>query len=143
MELITNPDRFFAKLKQKEIRIRKPVTIVLFLTVIVSTYQYFLISKLSQAFPSEIARFFMIGAYIGIVGSFVGMFAVWLILAVITHGLSAFFNGKGSFRRTFEFTGYGFLPSLIGSAVTIPMLAYYVSQAEVPRISLAALQQNP
>jgi len=59
------------------------------------------------------------------------------------HGLSAFFDCKGSFRRTFEFTGYGVLSSLIGSAITIPMSAYYISKAEIPKISLAQLQQNP
>jgi len=84
----------------------------------------------------------MVGAYIGIIGSFIGMFAVWLILAVM-HGLSAFFGGTGSFRRTFEFVGYGFLPSLIGSAITIPMSAYYISNIEIPKISLNTLQRNP
>lgn len=49
--------------------------------------------------------------------SFISVFAVWLILAVIMHGLSAFFDDKGSFGRAFEFTGYGFLPSLIGSLI--------------------------
>ncbi len=57
--------------------------------------------------------------------------------------MSAFFGGDGSFRRTFEFTGYGFFPSLIGSAITIPMSAYYILNAEVPRISITQLQQNP
>jgi len=59
------------------------------------------------------------------------------------HGLSAFFGGEGSFRRTFEFVGYGFLPSLIGSLITIPMSAHYITNAEVPKISIAQLQQNP
>ncbi len=85
--------------------------------------------KLSQAFPPELARFFLVGAYIGIVGSFIGVFAVWLILAVIMHGISSFFGGRGSFRRTFEFTGYDFLPSLMDSAITVPMSAYYISKA--------------
>ncbi len=143
MKLITNPDEFFEELKQREIRIRKPLVIVLALAVLVSMYQYLIVTKLSQAFPQEIAKFFVVGAYVGVIGSFIGMFAVWLILAVIMHGLSAFFNGEGSFRRTFEFVGYGFLPSLVGSAITVPMSWYYVSQAEVPKISLAQLQQNP
>ncbi|WP_318249234.1 YIP1 family protein [Geoglobus acetivorans] len=50
---------------------------------------------------------------------------------------------KGSFRRTFEFAGYGFLPSLVGSAITVPMSLHYISQAEIPKISFAQLQQNP
>ena len=143
MKLITDPNGFFEELKQREVRIRKPLVIVLALAVLVSAYQYFLVTKISQAFPQEIAGFFTIGAYIGIIGSFIGMFAVWLILAVIMHGLSAFFGGKGSFRRTFEFVGYRFLPSLVGSAITVPMSWYYISQAEVPKISLSQLQQNP
>ena len=131
-------------LSLKSLRIKIPLlTIVIPLAVLISLYQYILIDKLFQAFPTEIARFFLVGAYIGIIGSFIGMFAVWLILAVIMHGLSAFFDGKGSFRRTFEFTGYGFLPSLIGSAITVPMSVNYILNAEIPKISIAQMQQNP
>jgi hypothetical protein len=143
MKLITNPNEFFQKLSREDIRIRKPMMIVVALAIVVSAYQYLLITKLSQVFPPEIAKFFLIGAYIGIVGSFIGMFAVWLILAVIMHGLSSFFDGKGSFRRTFEFVGYGFLPSLVGSLITSPLSAYYITKAEIPRISIEQLQQNP
>ncbi len=55
MKLITNPNAFFEKLKRKEVRIRKPLVIVLLLAVILASYQYFLMDKLSQAFPSELA----------------------------------------------------------------------------------------
>ena len=65
MKLITDPNRFFEGLKEKEIKIRKPMVIVTALAILVSAYQYFLMTKLSQAFPAEIAKFFMIGAYIG------------------------------------------------------------------------------
>jgi len=143
MKLITNPNAFFEDLKQKDTRIIIPLlTIVVPLAVLISSYQYLLVTKISKAFPENLAKFFVIGAYIGIIGSFIGIFAVWLILAVIMHGLSAFFDGRGSFRRTFEFVGYGFFPSLVGSLITVPMSAYCISNAEVPKISLAQLQ-NP
>ncbi|WP_330999880.1 hypothetical protein [Archaeoglobus neptunius] len=51
--------------------------------------------------------------------------------------MSAFFGGEGSFRRTFEFTG--FLPSLIGSAITVLMPLHYISEAEIPKISITQL----
>ncbi len=143
MKLITNPNVFFEELKNKDIRIKIPLlTLIIPLMVLISAYQYILVRKLSQAFPEELTQFFLVGAYIGIIGSFIGIFAVWLILAVIMHGLSAFFDGKGSFRRTFEFVGYGFLPSLIGSVIAIPMSANYISKAEIPKINLAQLHQN-
>ena len=143
LKLITNPNEFFAELKQEDVKIKKPLTLVLPLAIILSIYQYLIINKIAQAFPTEIAKFFLIGAYIGIVASFIGIFAAWLILAIIMHGLSSFFGGKGSFRRTFEFVGYGFLPSLFGSAITVPMSAYYIVNTEIPRVSIEQLQQNP
>ncbi len=144
MKLITNPDEFFEELKHRDVRIKIPLlTVMIPLAILLSVYQYVLATKLAQAFPPELARFFLVGAYIGIVGSFIGVFAVWLILAVIMHGISSFFGGKGSFRRTFEFVGYGFFPSLVGSIITVPISAYYISKAEIPKISITQLQQNP
>ena len=144
LELITNPDGFFYKLKSKDVRIRMPLlAVVLPLAFIISGYQYYLVDKLSQAFPSEVRSFLLVGAYIGVIGSFIGMFAAWFIMAAIMHGISSFFGGKGSFRRTFEFTGYGFLPSLIGSLISVPMSLYYLSQVEIPKISIQQLRQNP
>ena len=128
---------------REDVRIRKPLVIVLTLATLVSIYQYLLASKLSQALPSELAKFFTIGVYIAIVSSFIGMFAAWLLIAAMMHAVSALFDGKGPFRRTFEFTGYGFLPSLVGSFITIPMSTYYVMNAEIPKISIEQLRHNP
>ncbi len=105
--------------------------------------QYILIAKLSEAMPQKLEVFFKIGGYIGIAGSFLGMFAIWLIIAVVMHGLSAFFDGEGNFRRTFEFVGYGFTPSLVGSAITVPMLINHISKAKIPKIDILSLQHNP
>ncbi|AIY91055.1 Yip1 family protein [Geoglobus acetivorans] len=142
MRLITDPDRFFEDLKNRDINLKRPLAVVSALSILVSAYQYLLMSKLAQAIPEDLATFFVAGAYIGIIGSFTGMFAVWVIMAIVMHGLSAFFGGKGSFRRTFEFIGYGFLPSLVGSLITVPVSAYYLMNAEIPKIDLAQLQ-NP
>ena len=144
IKLIVNPNEFFSELKCKDLRIKKPLlTIVLPLAVILSMYQYLLINKLLQVFPKEVAQFLTIGAYISIIGSFIGIFAVWLIIAVVMHGISSFFNATGNFRRTFEFTGYGFLPSLVGAIVTTPISYHYISQAQLPKIPLTQLVQNP
>jgi len=144
LELITNPNEFFSELRHSDVKIKKPLlTIVLPLAVILSVYQYFIINKISQAFPKEVAQFITIGAYIGIISSFIGIFAVWLTVAVIMHGISSFFGSEGSFRRTFEFVGYGFLPSLVGAIVTIPISYHYISQAQLPKITLTQLAQNP
>lgn len=137
MRLITNPNEFFARLKEQEISLKVPVLIVVALAIITSVKQFLIISKMAQSLPPEMSKFFMIGAYTGVIGSFIGMFAIWLIFAAIMHALSSFLGGDGSFRRTFEFTGYGYLPSLIGSLITVSLSSYYVLHASVPNVDLS------
>ncbi len=76
------------------------------------------------------------------IGAFLGIFAAWFLLAAIMHCIFSFFGGKGSFRRKFEFVGYGFLPSLVGSLITVPMSCHYLSKLQVPRITISQLR-NP
>ena len=85
----------------------------------------------------------MVGAYLEIIGSFIGVFAAWFIMAAMMNGISSFFGGKGSFRKDFRVYRLRFLPSLIGSLITVPMSCYYLSQVEIPKISIQQLQQNP
>ncbi|WP_456330372.1 YIP1 family protein [Archaeoglobus sp.] len=108
---------------------------MLLLATLVALDQYVLTTKLSNAIPEKLGAFFKIGGYIGVVSSSIGIFAVWVIIAVIMHGLSAFFEGEGDFKRTFEFVGYSFFSSLVGSLVTVPMPLYYT---RIPEISLAS-----
>jgi len=58
------------------------------------------------------------------------------------HIISIAFKGEGSFKRTFEFTGYGFLPNLIALFITIPIGYYFLSNAHIPTLTMAQLQ-NP
>ncbi len=113
------------------------------MATLIAFNQYTLITKLSEVVPEKLAVFFKISGYIGVISSFIGIFAVWVIIAVIMHGLSAFFEGERDFKRTFEFVGYGFFPSLVGSLVTVPMSLYYIANAKIPKIGLAQIQQNP
>ena len=143
LSLITNPDEFFAELKEKDPSLKRPAIIVILLAMMVAYYQFKVTMKISTALPPDIARFFVVGAYINAISSVIGIFATWLIVAVIMHGLSAFFDGRGEFRRTFEFAGYGFLPSLFGSALTIPMSLSYVEKVVMPKVDVAELTADP
>ncbi|WP_202318940.1 Yip1 family protein [Archaeoglobus neptunius] len=143
LSLITNPDRFFGELKEGEPNLKKPATIVVLLAAFAAYYQFRLVMKLSTALPDDLARFFEAGAYINAVSSVIGIFAVWFVTAAIMHGLSAFFDGRGEFKRTFEFTGYGFLPSLFGSAISIPISLNYMEKVVMPKVSAEDLTADP
>ncbi len=143
LSLITNPDEFFAEMKEKNPDLKKPAVIVLLLGILVAYYQFRLGVKIATALPPDLANFVVVSAYISVIGSAIGVLATWLIAAAIMHGLSAFFDGKGEFRRTFEFAGYGFLPSLLGSAITIPMSLNYVEKVVMPKVDVAELTADP
>ncbi len=117
--------------------------IVFLLSILVAYYQFRVTMKIFGAPPADVARFFAVGAYIDAIGSAIGIFATWLITAVIMHGLSAFFEGRGEFRRTFESTGYGLLPSLFGSAITVPTGLSYIETAALPKFDAKELAANP
>jgi len=128
MKLITNPDEFFTELKRRNVRIKVPLlTIVLPLAIIMAIYQFLLISKLSQVFPREIAQFFMIDAYIEIISTFIGVFAAWVLMAAIMHGLSSFLVVEVNSGEPLSLSVNGFLPSLVGEIITLPMsLVLYI-----------------
>ena len=143
VDLITNPDKFFQSLLNQNLSLKKPAAIIFALSLLAAIYQYRLMLKLSQALPESLQSFFIVGAYIQVFSTLLGFFATWLIIAALMHGLSAFFDGRGEFRRTFEFAGYGFLPSLLGSLVTIPISLKYVESAAVVEVDVQKLATNP
>jgi hypothetical protein len=117
--------------------------ILVLLAILLGMYQYEFTVKLSQSLPSQLSKFFMIGAIVSIAGTVLGIFAVWVIVAAILHGVSALFEGRGSFRRTFEFSGYGFLPSLVGSMITVPASLYYIKRANPLEVDVELLSSDP
>jgi hypothetical protein len=140
--LILNPNGFFENLKQGDVSLKKPFLIIIVLSAIGSINQYLILDKLSQAFPAELSGFLMIGAYIGIFSSFITILVVWLVITAIMYAISSILGGQGSFKRTFEFTGYGFLPSILASIITTPVTAYYIFNARVPELSMADVQNR-
>jgi hypothetical protein len=55
---------------------------------------------------------------------------------------SYFFKGQGSFTRVMEFTGYGYLPQILGSLITLVAAFEYLPKITVPVLTKAALD-NP
>lgn len=133
--IISNPDGFFHELMQKEINLKRPFLIVLIVALITSVNQYFIVSKMAEAFPPDLSRFLMIGAYTGVISSLITLLMVWVIISLIIFAISSIFGGRGSFKRLFEFAGYGFIPSIFSSLITTPVMVYYISKAHIPKLN--------
>lgn len=131
MELIRKPDAFFQILKERENNMLFPLLIVGAAAMILSIQQFFIFSEIFKIVPIEQMASFYIAPYSIVILTLAGYFSWWLILAAIMYIISLIFGGKGSFRRTFEFTGYGFLPNLISLIILTPINMYYIMNVEI------------
>ena len=67
-------------------------------------------------------------------------FIFWLIVAGVFYLISSLFKGQGSFNRVLEVVGYGYLPQIAGSLITVVAAIIYIPRITVPTLTKAALQ---
>lgn len=90
-----------------------------------------------------------VGLAIGAVFGLVGPFIVWLLYAIVFYALSIAFGGEGEFRELFALTGWGFLPRILGAAVSAIVLFVVIGGVSAPESAEAMrgfqqqLQSNP
>lgn len=122
LEVLTDPDSFFAKKIKEEIDFKPPLLIIGLIMILGAIAGYISVSTIMSTMASNSPN--MGAAYsFGIVGSIIGaiLSAIlgWLIISGIFHLISSIFGGNGQFSRVLEFTAYGFLPSVFGSVIGI------------------------
>lgn len=142
VNILVSPDAFFQEKKNGNEDLRVPALIVLAGGIISAAYAV-LMAQLSARMMSSmmpgIESIILIAAF---AGALIGTFIFWLIWAGVVYGISSVFKGQGSFRRTLEFTGYGFIPQLIGSVITLIAAAEYLPNIHVTAISTAGVPSD-
>ncbi|GBF35996.1 Yip1 family protein [Methanofervidicoccus abyssi] len=136
-ELILNPDRFFRDLSNKEPSLTTPFIIIFILSVLdaiytcVYFYYFFLTSAGFDLCSSDILVILTVSLIFIILVAFLSISIGWLLAAGIMYLISKLFKGKGSFKRTMEFTGYGYFPTIIGVLISILVSYYFFSNNQV------------
>jgi hypothetical protein len=69
-----------------------------------------------------------------LVSAILGAYLAWVIVTGIFAVLSRFLYGGGEFLRLLQFTSYGFVPTFIGSIITIPILAPFTGSLRLPAL---------
>jgi len=73
-------------------------------------------------------------------GALLGIFVFWGIWTGVFYLISSLFKGKGTFKRSLEFIGYGYLPQIFGAVLTVIVAIQYIPRVIVPEINTAAAQ---
>ncbi len=136
-DLLFRPDAFFRRLVAEPDSLKIPAGIVITGGIIAAGASYIVTGTYSKMFEA------MAGSGMASVIGLIGAISAFIMFVVIWWGvfagaftvLSKAFKGSGSFRRILQVTGYGLLPVVIGSIISLFVALYYVPMIQAPVIT--------
>ncbi len=134
IDILIKPDAFFEKRSASEENLKIPFLFVAIAGVIGAIYGYEVGSLTARMFAGAGAGMSQFISISSLAGAFIGVLLFWLIGSAVFYLLSMAFKGNGTFNRTLEAIGYGFIPQIIGSVITLAAALYYLPMVNVPVI---------
>lgn len=133
LDALIRPDSFFSKKISEPVNLKIPALVALVGALIGAMQGYYVSGMYAQMFSGEMAGMAAFMGIMGAVSAFLAFFIVWwLAFSILLYLVSMFFSGKGPLKRTLEFVGYGLIPTVIGSFITLCLSVYYIPKVSVP-----------
>jgi len=142
IDVLLNPNAFFQNAMTEKENLKMPALIVLIGAVIGAVYGYMtgvLTADMMSGMMPGMESIMLISV---VVFSFLGTFLFWIVFAGVFYLISMIFKGKGEFKRCLEVVGYGYIPQIFGTLISLVVALQYLPKIVVPKISAAAAQ-NP
>lgn len=139
-ELFLNPAAFFDDAMTRDVSLKIPALIVLAVGIVGAGYGYLIGGMSAKMMADALPGIDTIIIASAVIGALAGAFIFWVIWAGIMYAMSFLFHGQGTFSRTLEFAGYGTIPQIIGSVITLAAAFEYVPRIAVPQLTSAAMQ---
>jgi hypothetical protein len=139
-DILIRPGAFFQDAIAEKESLKIPGLIVLALGIVSAMYAYLIGGLTGKMMAGLIPGMESIIAISTILGALFGIFIFWGIWAGVFYLISSLFKGKGTFKRSFEFIGYGYLPQIFGAILTVIVAIQYIPRVIVPEITTAAAQ---
>jgi len=139
-DILIRPGAFFQDAITEKESLKIPGLIVLALGIVSAVYAYLIGGLTGKMMAGLIPGMESIIAISTILGALFGIFVFWGIWTGVFYLISSLFKGKGTFKRSLEFTGYGYLPQIFGAIFTVIVAIQYIPRVIVPEITTAASQ---
>lgn len=140
LDVLVRPDEFFSKRVTESESLKIPALIVLAGSIVAAIYGYLMGGLSAKMMAGVMPGMDTIITLSAVAGALIGTFIFWLIVAVVFYLVSFLFKGQGSFNRVLEVVGYGYLPQIAGSVVTLIAAILYIPKITVPTLTKAALE---
>ncbi len=135
LRVLLDPGRFFEERTQGEPGLKIPALIVLIYAIVSAAAAALAVNVIIGILPAEAQALALIGIAIAVVGALIMGFLMWIAVAAILHIVSMIFKGEGTFTRTLEFTGYGFLPQVFGGIIGAIFSYRIISGLTIPVVT--------
>jgi len=157
LDVLTNPNKFFEERMREAESLKQPVLIVLLSGLIGGTSAFLMagitIEMLSETLPPDAQSIAStVGGISAFAGALVVSLIVWVVFAALFFGISGMLKGEGTFKRTLEFVGYGYIPMILSGILSTVLIYSFISTAQIPQVTNPAdiagilkewLMQNP
>jgi hypothetical protein len=140
LDVLFRPDEFFSKIKTENESLKMPALIILAGGIVAAIYGYLMAGMSAKMMAGVMPGMEWILPLVAIPSTIIVTFIVWLIGAGVFYLVSFAFKGQGSFNRVLEIVGYGYLPQIAGSLITVVAAIIYIPKITVPTVTLAQLQ---
>ncbi len=140
LDILIRPRAFFQNAIAEKESLKIPGLMVLTLGIISAVYAYLIGGLTGKMMAGLIPGMESIIAISTILGALFGIFIFWGIWTGVFYLISSLFKGKGTFKRSLEFIGYGYLPQIFGGLLTIIVAILYIPKVVVPEIPAGAGQ---
>jgi hypothetical protein len=142
-DILFRPGTFFQHIIPEKESLKIPVLIVFVLGIVSAFYAYLVGGVTGKMMAGLLSGMESIIAISSVIGAIIMVFIFWAIWAGVFYLVSSLFKGTGTFKRTLEFTGYGYLPQIFGAILMAIVAIQYLPRVVVPQISSAAVQADP
>jgi hypothetical protein len=140
IDILIRPGAFFQDAIAEKDSLKIPGLIILALGIVSAVYAYLIGGLTGKMMAGLIPGMESIIAISTVLGALFGIFVFWGIWAGVFYLISSLFKGKGTFKRSLEFIGYGYLPQIFGAILTVIVAIQYIPRVIVPEITTAAAQ---
>jgi len=140
VDILIRPDTFFENVFKEKESLKIPALIVLAGAVFAAAYATMISGLTGSMMASAMPGMETFIAISTVIFTIIAVLIVWVIMAGVFFGMSLLFKGQGSFTRCLEGVGYGYLPQVFGTLVSLIIAFDYIPKIVVPQVSSSALQ---
>ena len=140
MTLLVKPDAFFSDLNAEPKDLGIPALFVLTGGLIGAVSAYLMAGPTGAMMSGLLPGMELIMGIIAAVAAVIGSFVFWVVIAGAFYLVSIPLKGQGSFGRSLEVVGYGYLPQVFGAVIAALVSIVYVPNIQVPSLSSSALE---